>query len=117
MKDYITIGSTPAGENCAQVGSPDYFERSKKEMKAYINQIRREFGSEPVGARLSIKSFPHDFGTYSEVICYYYDEIPESVDYALKAECPNEYWDVEAKKELGLLNKKIDKIDSLWSQS
>lgn len=99
-RDYITIGSSPASEDCAQLGSADYHERSRKEMKAFINQIRREFGPEPDGARLAIKSFPHDFGTYSEVVCYYDDTNEAAMDYAFKTECPSEYWDNQAKVEL-----------------
>jgi len=102
MRDYITIGSSPASEDCAQVGSENYAEQMRKETKAYIGQIRREFGPEPDGARLTVKSFPHDFGCYHEVVCYYDDTLPESVEYAFKVECPSENWDRQARAELGL---------------
>jgi len=41
MSDYITLGPTPYAEDCAQVGRDDYFERSRKECRAYIGQLER----------------------------------------------------------------------------
>lgn len=103
MTDYITIGSSPTEEDCAQVGSPDYQERSRNECKAFIAQLARVFGLPPEGARLTAKSFPHDFGSYREVVCYYDEEKPESAVYAFKLESNTpEKWDEEARTELGL---------------
>jgi hypothetical protein len=42
---------------------------ARKECQRFINQIRNHYGSEPVGARLYIKSNPHDFGSYLSVEC------------------------------------------------
>jgi len=117
MRDYISIGSTPAGENCAQVGAADYHSTARRECRAFINQIRREFGQEPDGARLFIKSNPHDFGSYLEVCCEY--DVPDdnrsdavsdpeyfpavdrtALDYALKCESPSDRWDPQALDEL-----------------
>jgi hypothetical protein len=100
MRDYISIGSSPCEEDCAQVGSPDYEKSSRKECKAYLNQIRREFGEEPPGAILRIKAFPHDFGTYHEVVCVFDDNDEEATEYAFQCECPSSTWDEEALKEL-----------------
>ncbi len=86
MREYLEIGSSPANEDCAQVGSPDYAERSRMECKRFIELIRAKLGVEPEGAVLSVKSFPHDLGSYREVICYYDDQYPASVDYAFKVE-------------------------------
>ena len=86
MREYVGIGPAPSGESCAQVGSPDYYERVVAECRAYIQAIRKMLGEEPVGARLAVKSFPHDFGTYSEVVCYYDDNFPDAVDYAFRCE-------------------------------
>jgi hypothetical protein len=71
MRDFIDVGSSPPGETCAQVGSDGYHDLARKECRAYIAQLRRVFGSEPEGAGLTVKSNPHDFGTYLSVICYY----------------------------------------------
>lgn len=101
MLDYINIGSSPVDESCAQVGDEDYYERSRKECRALIHQLRREFGAEPVGARLTVKGFSHDFGTYHEVICEYDTNSEKAVNYAFS--CENEtpqHWDEKAKQEI-----------------
>jgi hypothetical protein len=102
MRDYISIGPSPCDEDCAQAGTSGYHEQAMKECKAYLHQIRREFGEEPVGARLAVKPFPHDFGTYYEVVCYFEDS-EEAAEYAFKCECPAPTWDEEALKELGIV--------------
>jgi len=104
VRDYITIGPSPSDEDCAQVGQPDYVTRSKKECRAFLNQLVRVFGEPPDGASLAVKQFDHEFGTYREVVCCYDDNIRESVDYAFKCEgeAPAR-WDDEARKELGLI--------------
>lgn len=86
MRDYLSIGSTPCDEPCAQVGAEDYYARSMKECKAFIDLIRRKLGPEPNNARLAVKAFPHDFGTYHEVVCYYDDEDEKATEYAFKCE-------------------------------
>jgi hypothetical protein len=85
-RNYLNIGSTPPDEDCAQVGSEDYHIKARAECIRYIERIREFCGPEPVGASLKIKSFPHDFGTYYEVVCWYDEDIKESVDYAFKVE-------------------------------
>lgn len=86
MKDYLTIGSSPVEEECAQVGSPDYYNKVMPECKRYIDLIRQKMGPEPAGAKLVIKSFPHDFGTYHEVCCVFEDSLPEAIAYAFACE-------------------------------
>jgi len=86
MRDYVTIGSTPPDEPCAQVGSEDYTQRSIVECNRYIGRIREFCGPEPEGAALKIKSFPHDFGSYLEVVCYYDTNNEEAINYAFKVE-------------------------------
>ena len=109
MRDFIEIGSSPAGEKCAQFNTPGYRAKAKKEMLAYLSQIRRTLGQEPNGARLVIKWFPHDIGQYGydyygEVCCEFDDALPESIKYAFNcgAKSP-EYWDDIAKQELGII--------------
>ena len=101
MKDYLNIGSSPHGEDCAQVGSSDYPQKSRLECQAFKNQLLRIFGTPPGGASLVIKSFPHDFGQYREVCVVYDDESEEETDYAFKLESEGpENWDEKAKEEL-----------------
>ena len=101
MRDYLSIGSTPSDESCAQVGSDRYSRASRYECRAFVNQLRRVFGEEPDGAYIKVKSFPHDFGTYKEVVVEYEEGNPEALEYALKIEgdTPLE-WDDEARREL-----------------
>jgi len=86
MRDYLTIGSSPNDEDCVQTGSENYNVRQKKECRLYIEAIRKKLGKESKGASLELKSFPHDFGTYTEVVCYFDSEIEESIEYAYKCE-------------------------------
>lgn len=104
MNDYLNIGSTPYAEPCAQVGSPDYSRLSTIECRAFANQCHRvmvnKFGEEYT-AIVRIKSFPHDFGTYKEVVVEYNPEIESQTEQALYLESADlEYWDDEAKEEL-----------------
>jgi hypothetical protein len=101
LDERLHRSSAPYEESCAQVGRDDYWERARRECRAFINQLRRVFGPEPEGARLSIKSNPHDFGTYLSVICSYESDNETAVDYAFRCEGegPGE-WDEEAKREL-----------------
>lgn len=86
MKDFLTLGPTPCEEPCAQVGEPDYREKALAECQRFILLLRQTFGPEPEGAWLSVKWFPHDFGSYCEVVCHYTTNSPASVDYAFRCE-------------------------------
>jgi hypothetical protein len=86
MKDYVTIGSTPCDEPCAQVGQPNYRKHALKECRRFLELLRRKFGPEPEGAELCVKAFPHDFGTYYEVVCEFDSDLQASVEYALRCE-------------------------------
>jgi hypothetical protein len=106
MQEHVDLGgTTPPYESCAQVGSReyDYYDRAWREARAYMGQLRRMFGEEPDGARLSIKSHPHDFGTYLTVVCFFDPDCPAAAAYASRcdAEVPPE-WDEEARRELDL---------------
>jgi hypothetical protein len=104
IRDYLAVGSAPADEECAQVGEPDYGNRARRECRAYIAQLRREFGREPEGASLVTRFFPNDFGTYLEVVCYFDEQYPESVEYARRLECESPAnWDTQAAVELGIV--------------
>lgn len=87
MRDEMPIGCTPSDEDCAQLGVMDDYPRwAKTECQAYIRALRKKFGEEPDGARLRVKSNPHDFGTYYEVVCAYDTDNEEATAYALKVE-------------------------------
>lgn len=96
MRDYVTLGSAPCGEDCVQLGDENYHEKIYPECRRFIKQLRKQFGNEPFGAELKIKSFRHDFGTYHEVVCYFEDSDEVAMDYAymLENNIP-EYWEEE----------------------
>jgi len=93
----MELGPTPAGESCEQLGLNYNHGNAMKELRAYRNQLQRMFPT----AQLGIKSFPHDFGTYHEVVVYFDDCDGESVTvaYDVEANLP-ESWDNEAMAEL-----------------
>ena len=99
--DYIEIGSVPSGEPCESLG-PNYNPvQAKFECRLFIEQLRRTFGEEPVGARLKIKENHHDFGTYHEVACNYNENNEEACEYAFRCESEMpEFWDEYAKEAL-----------------
>ncbi len=102
MLDYLHIGASPVEEDCAQVGSDCYRERSWKECKAFAGQLLRQFGEPPLGARITVKRFQHDFGEYREVCVVFDDTVEKELEYALKLESETPMkWDTEARKELG----------------
>jgi hypothetical protein len=112
MTDYIEIGPSPCEEDCVQVGTEDYLARGRAECRRFIDLIRQECGEEPPGAVLTIKNNPHDFGTYSEVICRYNDSNEEAMDYAffVESNAPTKWdgtggnrWKAEAEPQLSPL--------------
>jgi len=93
--DYLSIGSSPPEEDCAQVGDPGYHQRAKQECARYLLLLRKACGEEPPGARLAIKSFPHNFDddegqvasdSYLEVVVEYDENDEQAADYALHLE-------------------------------
>ena len=116
MRDWIPIGSSPSGEDCIQVGSKNYYEEAKKECKRFIEEIRRVCGPEPEDstAVLRIKSNPHDFGTYYEVICEFDSEDEIGIDYAYFVEGNSpEFWnepDLSRKWEKSLTLSEVKEI-------
>jgi len=99
MEDYINIGSGPADEDCAQLGSEGYYEQAKLECSLLKEVMIKELGVPPPGARLAVKGFNHDFGRYYELVCIYNDESPEARNYAFQCEAnlPME-WPKDIKK-------------------
>jgi hypothetical protein len=80
--DRVYLGSGPAEENIAQVGSPNYEERAHAECRAFIEAIKKVVGEPPLGARLKIVRQAHDFGSYIEVACEYQGENRAAAEYA-----------------------------------
>jgi len=103
MRDTYEIGSSPNEEECAQVGSDNFTERAKRECTAYKNQLERAFPGMPGGMYLSVKSCPHDLGTYYDVVVHFDDEREDHSEFLWgKLEVGCDVWDDEARKELNL---------------
>jgi hypothetical protein len=86
MQAYLSLAPAPVEEDCAQVGTDDYPTRARAECRRFIALLRQKFGPEPEGARLAVKTCAHDFGDYFEVVCYFDETLPESVEYAYRCE-------------------------------
>ena len=87
MRDYMELGSAPCNEDCVSVTRDgDYLPAMRQECLRFIDLIRKKLGPEPEGARLTVQSNPHDFGTYLEVVCYYDDQDEEARRYAYRCE-------------------------------
>jgi hypothetical protein len=59
------------------------------------------FGNPPEGAQFRLKSFPHDFGSYHEVVMSFDPAVRTAAEFACRVEAnlPAE-WDELAKAEL-----------------
>ncbi len=99
--ERLTLGPTPREEECAQVGTDEYSVRVCREGEAYIGQLIRIFGNPPDGAEFRLKSFPHDFGSYHEVVLTFDPAIRTAAEFAwhVESNLPAE-WDEPAKAEL-----------------
>lgn len=105
--DLITIGPVPCEENCAQVGSVDYEDRSRRECLIYQRMLGRVFPlPADVPVRLVVKTFAHELGSYREVCVRYDNDDLRACRYAyrLEAQSPAE-WDAIARYELAWLER------------
>jgi hypothetical protein len=106
MKETIELGSAPADEECAQVGSEGYYERGKHECNVYKNMLyrwlRQSYNEEDL-PMIRVKSHVHDYGCYLELIVVYDDtnEVQAEAAWALQNDSPTE-WDEIAKQELAI---------------
>ena len=101
MTDYITIGCTPCDEPCVPVGSYEYNRLSRIELQVFAAQCKRVLEKQfnTIKTNLRMKSFPHDFGSYRELIAEYHDKDSTVQAFWLESNTPKN-WDDEAKKQL-----------------
>lgn len=95
--DYITLGPTPPDEDCSQVGSENYSAESTKECKRFAILLLRAFPP-PLNAHMRVRIFPHDFGSYREVVVCYDENDQASSEYAfnLDQSIPSTWGELEA---------------------
>ena len=111
MKETFYIGgTTPADEECASVGDADYSTRARKEGRAFIAQIRRQFQDqlEKMGDRVELKLdySDHDLDPYYHVIALVNEGDDRAFQVAIDIE--NDVatrWDSIARAELGIVSE------------
>lgn len=89
--NYLVLGSN----GFAQVGDPDYFAKNKIELRILLDFFKENHPiPEPFinMAYYSIKAFPHDFGTYHEIVLIYNDCLLSGWE-ASEVELENEWFD------------------------
>ena len=90
MKDYLSLSSSPCDEPCVQLGSENYEAESLKECARYRDLLVKRFGGidelDKRGVRFSTKSFPHEYGSYREVVVIFDDEDEDAVEAACHIE-------------------------------
>ena len=108
MTETLELGPVPTAEDCAQVGTENYHTLARIECAVYKNQLCRMFPKiEESGCVLTIKSNPHDFGTYFEVAIKYDEDNENQIEVAFEVENNQpEYWDEFAKRQLLELKEK-----------
>ena len=94
MQDLIYLGSSPYNENCIQVEKEgEYLPAMRHECQVYASMLRRMFPQ--LSGKLRVKTHPHDFGSYCEVVLVVQDD----EDWLIEDQCPAN-WDVEARYQL-----------------
>ena len=81
--DYITLGPTPAEEPCEQ--SDGSRNKIRRENNVYRRQLERTFPIPDAlqgSVRFGVKTFPHDFGSYSEVVIMFDTDNETAVEFA-----------------------------------
>lgn len=88
MANYIEVGSAPFDEECVYVtDKKPYIREMLHECIRYKSYLEKLFSEQmPDGCEFGIKMFPHDFGSYYEVVIYFDDEIEEQCDFAYMVE-------------------------------
>ena len=89
MRDYLCLGPVPSDEDCQQVGMDSYdYEQDTADLRRYKAMLENRWPD----AHFAIKSFPHDFGTYREVVVYFDDEEDGPSAFEVEANLPRT-WD------------------------
>jgi hypothetical protein len=85
-RDYISIGCTPAGEDCVQVSSTEYYmDKMLAECNKYKEMLQAKF-ADCTKVTIAVKTFSHDFGSYAEVIVKYENTDNEALAQAIHIE-------------------------------
>ena len=99
-KDFISIGCTPASEDCVQVSNTEYYmDKMLAECDRYKEMLQAKF-ADCNKVTIAVKTFPHDFGSYAEVVVKYDNEDIEALAQAIHIEnnTPMNWTDTETIK-------------------
>jgi len=85
MIDFLELGPVPADEESLQVGTPQYIKYWPAEADRYRLLLTERFKDilEHVDVHIHVRNFPHDFGTYHELIVLYDDSVEGEVEAAI----------------------------------
>ena len=88
MYDCYELGPTPSDEDCIQVEPTGAYRPAMvAELHRYRDLLQQVMPvPDGIPARFTIKFFPHDFGTYGEVVITYDAEDPQAIEFAWWAE-------------------------------
>jgi len=87
MKDFLVLDSSPCDEDCVQVKSNEnYIPAMRQECNRYKELLEKKFAGHLNLVQFKIKSFPHDFGTYYEVVVVFDDENEKATNIAYDIE-------------------------------
>ena len=109
LRMSLDIGTTPYGEDCAQVGQETYMRRSRIEIETLVDMLERTMPEKYMrsGVGFKMTSNGHDFGTYRGLEVYWYEDDSNGDDMPLAAEAAfyieknmPEHWDDEAREYL-----------------
>lgn len=124
MRDYLTLGPVPCDEDCQQIGTPEYDPAAcVAECRRFVTGLEQHYaGNIPDGARFTIKSFSHDFGSYREVCVSFNDEDEDAAEFAYLCEssAPATWTELETttyapKPALGILAAMVAANPSLYA--
>ena len=106
MRDYLSIGTVPTDEDCTHnEPTGQYATAQRREARLFADQVRRHY-PEPDAGYMTVKSFPHDFGSYYEACAVFDDENEAACNWAYTVEADPlgalREWDEVARAELGL---------------
>jgi D-alanine-D-alanine ligase-like ATP-grasp enzyme len=97
FNEYLEIGNVPSGENCVQVSDKhDYMPAMRAETQKYKEMLLKRFPNCDL-IELSIKSCPHDFGSYLDIRVKFDDNNDKSISqaYFIEANLPEKWSDNE----------------------
>ena len=90
MRDYLSLGPVPCDEDCQQIGSDAYdYQKDTADLHRYKTMLQERWPT----AHFAVKSFPHDFGTYREIVVYFDDEDEDAIAYDVEANLPQTWND------------------------